>query len=72
MINVPVLSAKGLTGFPLLKHDQSLVSYYLPKPQRKAYPVECETVLCVCVLITHSCPTLWDLMDCGLPASYYP
>ena len=34
MINVPVLFAKGLTGFPLLKCDQSLV-YYLPKPQRR-------------------------------------
>ena len=51
MMNVPVLSAKGLTGFPLLKHDQSLVSYYLPKPQRKVYPVEC---VYVCVCVNHS------------------
>ena len=25
--------------------------------------------VCVCVLVAQSCPTLWDLMDCGPPGS---
>ena len=25
-----------------------------------------------CVLVTQSCPTLWDLMDCSLPESLVP
>ena len=27
-------------------------------------------ILCVCVLVTQSCPTLCDLMDCSPPGSF--
>ena len=26
--------------------------------------------VCVCVLVTQLCPTLWDPMDCSLPGSF--
>ena len=27
--------------------------------------------VCVCVLVTHSCPALWDTMDCSPPGSSF-
>ena len=26
--------------------------------------------VCVCVLVTQLCPTLWDPVDCSLPGSF--
>jgi len=46
-----------LFTFPPLLH--------LPPPQSARYPILC---VCVC-LVTQSCPTLCDPMDCSLPGS---
>ena len=47
----------------------SLISYNLPPKPTTPLTIPSTDPVCVCILVAHLCPSLWDPMDCSPPGS---
>ena len=68
---VDIAEAEALEGYKMGERGWISI-YWLPSMCHDPSQVLCfhdSKITCVYVLVTQSCPTLWDPMDCSLPGS---